>query len=87
MSETVVRFNQSNIIAKFNGEQANLLEFAEANNIEVSFGCRIGACGSCKVCFSEGKVKPLYRSGVDLDNDEVLLCCSVPDGQELVLEC
>lgn len=87
MTKTIVRFAQSDCEAEWTASDFNLLEFAERLNIAVSFGCRHGICGSCKVKFESGQVKQLYRSAIDLDDDEVLLCCSIPVDDELTLNC
>lgn len=39
-----------------------------------------GYCGSCKVKLTAGKVKWVQDSLVPLEDDEILVCCCVPDG-------
>ena len=71
--------------ATWDDEHHNLLEFAESLALNPSFGCRLGHCGGCKMNIETGSVKYLFRSQIDLDDDEALLCCSVPSSELLVL--
>ena len=58
-----------------------LLDFCEANDIEIDYSCRSGSCGECKARLIKGKV----RSGSDegLEDGEkaegyILTCVSHP---------
>lgn len=55
-----------------------LLEFLEEHGMFPAFGCRSGQCGSCKAKISKGKVIHTLATGVDLKDDELLLCCAKP---------
>ena len=85
MAKSTVCFQSKQTTASWNGDHRNLLEFAESLSLNPSFGCRLGHCGSCKVNIESGCVKSLFRSPVDLDDDEALLCCSIPDSEVLIL--
>ena len=85
MAKPTVCFQSDQVTASWSGEHRNLLEFAEALALKPSFGCRLGHCGGCKVNIQSGCVKQLFTSQVDLDEDEALLCCSVPNSQLLIL--
>jgi len=63
----------------------SLLEFAEANDIEVESGCRAGSCGSCQTAVQAGEVD--YNQGPDADVSagHCLLCISKPKNN-LILE-
>jgi ferredoxin len=46
----------------------------------VTYNCRGGYCGRCKVQLTSGKVNWVQDSLVSLETDEILVCCCVPDG-------
>lgn len=85
MAKLTVFFQDHQTTADWGDEHRNLLEFAESLSLNPSFGCRLGHCGSCKVNIEAGCVRQLFRSQVDLDEDEALLCCSVPSSELLIL--
>ena len=62
------------------GEEFSLLDSMEEHQIRVNYSCRGGYCGSCKVKLTAGKVKWVQDSLVLLEDDEILVCCCVPDG-------
>jgi ferredoxin len=62
-----------------------LLEFAEACDVPVSFGCRIGVCHSCETGLLTGEVSYDTAPLEPPDGEHVLLCCSQPTG-EVTLE-
>lgn len=77
---TDVFFASSQVQAIFGGDAENLLEFAEANGIDVDSGCRSGNCGTCQVAIKKGKVKYPDGEQVDCDPGHCLLCIAQPDG-------
>jgi len=62
------------------GEEFSLLDSMEEHQIPVSYNCRGGYCGSCKVKLTSGKVNWVQDSLVSLEPGEILACCCVPDG-------
>ncbi|WP_303907657.1 2Fe-2S iron-sulfur cluster-binding protein [Thiohalomonas denitrificans] len=58
----------------------SLLEFAEANGIEVNSGCRSGACGGCQTAVKEGDLDYLQPPEADVEPGTCLLCISTPKG-------
>jgi ferredoxin-NADP reductase/MOSC domain-containing protein YiiM/ferredoxin len=80
-----VTFSASNLVVPWDPSYGNLLEFAEACEVPVSFGCRIGVCHSCESGLLAGAVayttEPLERP----DSEHVLVCCAQPAG-EITLE-
>ena len=60
--------------------KTNLLEFFESQGIELSFACRSGVCGACKVKCVEGRVRSATNSGLDESEQEthILTCVSWP---------
>lgn len=85
MAKSTVCFQSNQTTASWSGDHRNLLEFAESLSLKPSFGCRLGHCGGCKVNVEAGCVKPLFRSQIDLDEGEALLCCSIPSSDILIL--
>jgi len=76
---TVVTFAQSGKALTWQPAAGTLLEFAEANGIAVSSGCRAGGCGSCQTTIRSGEVS--YRQPPDYDPEPgtCLLCVCVPN--------
>ena len=63
----------------------SLLEFAEANDIEVESGCRAGSCGSCQTTVKAGEVDYNQEPDADISPGHCLLCISKPKN-DLILE-
>ncbi len=80
-----VTFSRSNLSLPWDPGYGNLLEFAEACDIPVSFGCRIGVCHYCETGLLTGQVAYSTEPLEPPDAEHVLLCCSRPDG-EVTLE-
>jgi ferredoxin-NADP reductase/ferredoxin len=76
-----VQFRNSGKTVVTDGSIA-LLDLAEQNGIEISYGCRSGSCGACRTrCDKSGKVD--MGSDYNLDPDDaregfVLACCAKP---------
>ncbi|HEX3974644.1 MAG TPA: MOSC and FAD-binding oxidoreductase domain-containing protein [Solirubrobacteraceae bacterium] len=80
-----VTFSRSNLTLRWDPGYGNLLEFAEACDIPVSFGCRIGVCHYCETGLLTGEVAYATEPLEPPDGEHVLLCCSRPTG-EVTLE-
>ncbi|MEH2249618.1 2Fe-2S iron-sulfur cluster-binding protein [Nostoc sp.] len=63
-----------------------ILEFAEANDINPSFSCRIGVCGTCMCKIREGEVAYQKEPTATIDEGSVLTCISQPRTSKLVLD-
>ncbi len=63
----------------------SLLDFAEANDIEVESGCRAGSCGSCQTAVKAGEVDYNQEPDADVVPGHCLLCISTPTS-DLTLE-
>lgn len=81
----IVRFDQTQSELIWKQSEGSLLEFAESHGITPVFGCRIGACGSCKVKIKKGTVTHNNGAKIALAKDEALLCCAMPVGDKVVL--
>lgn len=62
-----VRFCKAAKNVETDGE-ASLLDLAEANGIEINYGCRSGSCGDCKVKIAGGTVD--YGEHCEITEDE-----------------
>lgn len=60
------------------GEES-ILDVAEAEGADLPFGCRMGACGACKVKKIEGEV--VYDDDVDCEDGYILTCVARPTGR------
>ena len=80
-----VTFSRSNLTLPWDPSYGNLLEFAEACDVPVSFGCRIGVCHYCETGLLTGAVSYATAPLEPPDGEHVLLCCSQPTG-EVTLE-
>ncbi len=82
-----VVFQKSDKELEWTGEEDSILELAEANGLELDFGCRMGNCTACQQTIVSGEVDyPSGHNGIPEPRNE-LLCCSVPKGdQDLVID-
>ncbi|MEM7455148.1 MAG: 2Fe-2S iron-sulfur cluster-binding protein [Planctomycetota bacterium] len=80
-----VKFSISGSSVTWDGQHENLLDFAEANGVQIESGCRAGSCGTCQTGIVSGKV--CYPDGEPGDSEpgKCLVCIARPEG-ELELE-
>ncbi|MGY9001676.1 MAG: 2Fe-2S iron-sulfur cluster-binding protein [Rhodospirillales bacterium] len=75
---TTVTFKETGKIVPWNTDYENLLEFAEAHDLDVRFGCREGSCHSCACSLIKGEVNYVEEPALEPDDGDVLICCAVP---------
>lgn len=75
-----ITFSRSGKSISWDPSADSLLEFAEANGIEVESGCRAGSCGSCQTAVRVGEVDYNQESDADVEPGHCLLCISTPKG-------
>lgn len=80
-----VRFSRSGRTLAWDGQDANLLDFAERHGVAVESGCRSGGCGTCETRLVSGTVRYASRPDHDVAAGRCLLCVGRP-GSALVLE-
>jgi len=68
--------------ARWEPGSGTLLELAEARGLEPAFSCREGHCGSCKTRLLKGAVSYIKEPAAKVGEDEVLVCCAVPAGED-----
>jgi ferredoxin len=80
-----VRFHRSGRTLAWDGQDANLLEFAERHGVAVDSGCRSGSCGTCETRLVSGTVAYAHPPDHDVAPGHCLLCVGTP-ASALVLE-
>ena len=75
-----VIFKKSNETIEWTGSEESILELAEANGLDLDYGCRMGNCTACQQTIISGEVD--YPNGHTGEPDEgnALLCCCQPKG-------
>lgn len=74
----LVTFGRAGTAIPWDPASDSLLEWAEANDIEVNSGCRSGVCGGCQRPLLEGEVEYTHPPTADLEPGHCLLCISRP---------
>jgi uncharacterized protein len=80
-----VKCNRSGRTLAWEGQDANLLDFAERHGLAVDAGCRIGNCGTCQTRLLSGEVTYLQKPDYDILKGYCLLCVGKPQSA-LVLD-
>ena len=77
-ADILVTFAKSGKQVAWQANAGTLLDFAEANGMQVDSGCRAGGCGSCQTTITAGEVT--YRQTPDFDPEPgtCLLCVCTP---------
>ncbi|WP_299197637.1 2Fe-2S iron-sulfur cluster-binding protein [uncultured Amphritea sp.] len=73
-----VTFSRSGKSILWNATTDSLLEFAEANDIDVMSGCHAGSCGTCQTAVTSGEVDYTQQPDADVEPGHCLLCISTP---------
>lgn len=84
--EARVIFAKSGIEAIWTGEDGSLLEFAERNHVVVRSDCRAGICGRCTCRKLAGDVAYFSESLRPNQDEKLLLCCSAPAEDVLIID-
>jgi len=75
-----VTFAKSGKSAPWDPNLGSILDFAEANGVNLDFGCRAGNCGTCITAIKAGEVTYLHEPGERPEAGSCLACISVPKG-------
>lgn len=81
-----VVFTRSAKEASWAPGSGTLLELAEQRGLSPSYSCRAGNCGECRAQVLKGNVSYLFEPSYAANEQEALICCSVPAGDELQLD-
>jgi ferredoxin-NADP reductase/MOSC domain-containing protein YiiM/ferredoxin len=80
-----VTFSRSNLAVGWNDRYPSLLDFAEACDVQVGFGCRNGTCHNCESGLLSGEVT-YHTEPLEAPPDgRILVCCTRPSS-ELTLD-
>ena len=74
----LVLFSRSNLSVSWDPAFGSLLDFAEACDVPVGFGCRTGACHNCQSGLVSGEVAYQLEPLEPPPAGQALLCCSHP---------
>lgn len=74
-----VHFHRSGRTLAWDGQDNNLLDFAERHGVEVDSGCRSGGCGSCETKLVSGTVRYASKPDHDVAPGHCLLCVASPE--------
>jgi ferredoxin len=80
-----ITFVRSNLAIPWDDRFGNLLDFAEACDVPVGFGCRNGVCHNCESGLLSGSVSYDPDPLEPPDDGRILVCCSRPRS-ELTLD-
>ena len=80
-----VTFSRSNLSASWDDRFPSLLDFAEACDVPVAFGCRNGTCHSCESGLLAGEVT-YYIEPLEPPAEGRVLVCSTRPASELTLD-
>jgi ferredoxin len=80
-----VTFSRSNLSVPWDDRYPSLLDFAEACDVPVGFGCRNGTCHNCESGLLAGEV--IYHiEPLEPPPDGRILACSTQPSSELTLD-
>jgi ferredoxin-NADP reductase/MOSC domain-containing protein YiiM/ferredoxin len=80
-----VTFVRSSLTVEWDAQYPSLLDFAEACDVPVGFGCRNGTCHNCESSLLAGTVDYTLEPLEPPPDGRVLVCCSQP-ASELTLD-
>jgi ferredoxin-NADP reductase/MOSC domain-containing protein YiiM/ferredoxin len=81
----IVTFVRSNVAVAWDDRYPSLLDFAEACDVPVGFGCRQGVCHNCESGLVEGAVTYILDPLEPPAEGRILACCTRPTS-ELALD-
>lgn len=82
-----ITFQKSGAALDWDGTEDSLLEAAEANGLDLDFGCRMGNCTACQQTIVSGQVEyPNGHTGEPEKGNALLCCCTPKDGSDLVID-
>ena len=79
-SGPAVTFTRSDLTVRWDPSFRSLLELAEACDVPVNFGCRIGVCHYCESGLLTGEVSYTAEPLEAPDLGRILVCCCAPAG-------
>ena len=83
--ETEVFFSKAGVTVNWNASFDSLLDLAEANGLSPDYSCRSGICQTCACRLEKGEVDYVLEPIELPDPGSVLICCSKPKTDRVVL--
>ena len=80
-----VTFSKSGKTLDWDPAMDSLLAFADANEVVINSGCRVGNCNTCLTTVKEGEVEYIRRPDEEPQGGSCLTCISIPKG-DLMLD-
>ncbi len=80
-----ITFSRSDLAVPWDDQYASLLDFAEACDVPVGFGCRTGVCHNCESGLLAGEVDYRIDPLEPPAEGSILMCCTQPTS-ELTLD-
>ncbi len=84
--EAEIIFAKSDKTVTWDSGSESILEFAEANDLNPDYSCRLGVCGTCMCKILEGEVEYQTEPSAAIDEGSVLICISKPKTSKVVLD-
>ncbi len=75
-----VIFQKSDLSFEWTGSEESILELAEANGLDLDYGCRMGNCTACEQTILSGEVDYPNGHAGEPEAGNALLCCCQPKG-------
>ncbi len=75
-----VTFAKSGKTLDWTPAAGTILDFAEANGVDIASGCRAGSCGTCLTAVMEGEVSYASPPDATIENGSCLACVGTPKG-------
>jgi uncharacterized protein len=75
-----IMFRRSGRTLAWDGQDGNLLAFAERHDLAIESGCRSGSCGACEVKLISGTVRYAHPPDHAITPGHCLLCVGLPNG-------
>ena len=76
-----VAFSRSDLAVPWSDEYTSLLDFAEACDVPVGFGCRNGVCHNCESGLLAGEVTYEIEPLEPPAEGSILMCCTRPSSE------
>lgn len=73
-----IYYNKAGVELQWDARYRSILEFSEANDIEIVSGCLFGDCGTCLTTLMKGEVKYTHPTMIVPDAGDCLPCSCVP---------
>lgn len=82
-----VIFQKSNLKCEWTGDEESILELAEANDLDLDYGCRMGNCTACQQKLVSGEVEyPNGHTGEPETGNELMCCCQPKGDADVVID-